>query len=50
VHEGDIAYTDLAHNIVGVVGSLTPNATDIQDKKILDIHTTRFLQNYSKLI
>jgi hypothetical protein len=35
VHEGDIAYTDLAHNIVGVVGSLTPNATDIQDKKIL---------------
>jgi hypothetical protein len=35
VHEGDIAYTDFAHNIVGVVGSLTPNATDRDDKKNL---------------
>jgi hypothetical protein len=35
VHEGDIAYTDFAHNIVGVVGSLTPNATDKEDKKNL---------------
>ena len=35
VHEGDIAYTDLAHNIVGVVGSLTPNATGKEDKKFL---------------
>jgi hypothetical protein len=35
VHEGDIAYTDFAHNIVGVVGSLTPNATEKDDKKQL---------------
>jgi hypothetical protein len=35
VHEGDIAYTDLAHNIVGVVGSLTPNAQDRDDKAAL---------------
>jgi hypothetical protein len=35
VHEGDIAYTDFAHNIVGVVGSLTPNAKDKDDQKIL---------------
>jgi hypothetical protein len=32
VHEGDIAYTDFAHNIVGIVGSLTPNAQDKDDK------------------
>ena len=35
VHEGDIAYTDFAYNIVGVVGSLTPHATDTADKKKL---------------
>lgn len=35
VHEGDIAYTDFAYNIVGVVGTLTPNATDKEDKQAL---------------
>ena len=35
VHEGDIAYTDFAHNIVGVVGSLTPHATEQDDKRKL---------------
>jgi hypothetical protein len=35
VHEGDIAYTDFAYNIVGVVGTLTPNATDQDDQKEL---------------
>jgi hypothetical protein len=35
VHQGDIAYSDFAHNIVGVVGWLTAAATEQEDKSRL---------------
>jgi hypothetical protein len=46
VHEGDIAYTDFAYNIVGVVGTLTPNATDKEDQQTL-LRKLRANQNIS---
>ena len=46
MHEGDIAYTDFAYNIVGVVGTLTPNATDKDDQQTL-LRKLRANQNIS---